>query len=78
MHPYPTVWKPSSSRYTSNPARSKYSVTTFDPGARLDLTQGLRRIPSSTAFFARRPAPIITCGFEVFVQDVIAAITTEP
>src|SRR6266516_1543934 len=78
VHPYPTVWKPSSSRYLSRPACAKYSVTTFDPGAKLDLTQGLRRMPSSTAFFARRPAPIITWGFDVFVQEVIAAMTTEP
>jgi hypothetical protein len=43
-----------------------------------DLTQGLRSRPRSTAFFASRAAPSITCGFEVFVQLVIAAITTEP
>src|SRR5258705_9723580 len=30
------------------------------------------------AFFARRPAAIITEGFDVFVQLVIAATTTEP
>ena len=30
------------------------------------------------AFFAKRPAPIITLGLEVFVQDVIAAITISP
>src|SRR5205823_6556242 len=34
--------------------------------------------PASTAFFASRPAPIITLGFEVLVQEVMAAITTEP
>ena len=34
--------------------------------------------PRSTAFFATRPAPIITLGFDVFVQLVIAATTTEP
>ncbi|CAB4755744.1 unannotated protein [freshwater metagenome] len=42
------------------------------------LTQGLLRSPFSTAFFARSAAPIITLGFEVFVQDVIDAITTAP
>jgi hypothetical protein len=31
-----------------------------------------------TAFYARIPAASITSGFEVFVQDVMAAITTEP
>ena len=34
--------------------------------------------PRSTAFLASRPAAIITLGFDVFVQLVIAAITTEP
>ena len=34
--------------------------------------------PLSTAFLAKRPAPNITEGFEVLVQLVIAAITTEP
>ena len=42
------------------------------------MTHGLRVRPFSTAFFATRPAPIITLGFDVFVQLVIAAITTEP
>src|SRR4029077_9700050 len=51
---------------------------TFEPGAREDLTQGRRSSPRSTAFCARSPAAIITEGLEVFVQDVIAAITTEP
>ena len=34
--------------------------------------------PRSTAFRASRPAPTITDGFDVFVQLVIAAITTSP
>ena len=34
--------------------------------------------PLSTAFLARRPAPNITDGLEVFVQLVIADMTTEP
>ena len=34
--------------------------------------------PSSQAFFATKAAPSITLGFEVFVQLVIAAITTSP
>ena len=42
------------------------------------LTQGMRSSPASTAFFASSPAPSITDGFDVFVQLVIAAITTEP
>ena len=53
-------------------------MTTFEPGARLLFTHGLRVSPRSTAFFATRPAPIITLGFDVFVQLVIAAMTTAP
>ena len=53
-------------------------MTTFEPGASDDFTHGLRFSPFSTAFFASRPAPIITDGFDVFVHEVIAAITTEP
>src|SRR4051812_29269400 len=62
----------------SRPDFLRYSVTTFDPGARLVFTHGFRVSPRSNAFFATRPAPIITLGFEVFVQLVMAAITTEP
>ena len=51
-------------------------MTTVEPGASEVLTQGLRFSPRSTAFFATSPAPIITLGFEVLVQEVIAAITT--
>src|SRR5699024_1443818 len=32
----------------------------------------------SIAFFATNPAPNITYGFDVFVQDVIAAIAKSP
>ncbi len=53
-------------------------MTTFEPGARLVLTHGLVVRPRSTAFFASRPAATITDGFDVLVQLVIAAITTEP
>src|ERR1051326_2754967 len=49
-----------------------------DPGAKLVLTHGLTVRPRSTAFLARMPAAIMTDGFEVFVQLVIAAITTAP
>lgn len=34
--------------------------------------------PALTAFLANMPAPSMTLGFEVFVHDVIAAITTLP
>ena len=53
-------------------------MTTFDPGARLVLTHGFTFSPRSTAFFASKPAPSMSEGFEVLVQLVIAAITTAP
>ena len=53
-------------------------MTTVEPGASEVFTQGLTSRPRSTAFLASRPAPIITDGFDVFVQLVIAAITTRP
>ena len=53
-------------------------MTTFEPGASVVLTHGLRCSPFSTAFLASRAAPIITEGLEVLVHDVIAAITTAP
>src|SRR5882672_360516 len=56
----------------------RYSVTTFDPGARELLTHGSVERPFSTAFFASRPAATRTDGFEVLVQLVIAAMTTLP
>ena len=53
-------------------------MTTVEPGASEVFTQGLLSRPRSTAFFASSPAPTITVGFDVFVQLVIAAITTRP
>src|SRR3954454_581583 len=53
-------------------------MTTFDPGANDVFTHGLTSSPRSTAFFASNPAASITYGFEVFVHDVIAAMTTWP
>ena len=50
----------------------------MEPGASEVFTHGFTSSPRSTAFFASSPAPIITEGFEVFVQLVIAAITTRP
>ena len=44
----------------------------------LVLTHGLVLSPLATAFCARRPAASITLGLLVFVQLVIAAITTAP
>ena len=53
-------------------------MTTLDPGASVVFTHGLRARPRSTALLASSAAPIITCGFDVLVQDVIDAITTAP
>ena len=53
-------------------------MTTREPGASDVFTQGLHCKPASTAFFANRPAAIMTDGFEVLVQLVIAEITIEP
>src|SRR5271168_525479 len=78
VHPYPTRLKPSASRGAVRPARSRYSVTTFEPGASEVLTHGCERRPRASALRARMPAPIITDGLDVFVQLVIAAITTWP
>ena len=49
-----------------------------DPGASDALTHGCVFSPRSTAFFATSPAASITDGLLVFVQLVIAAITTDP
>lgn len=56
----------------------RYLSTTPEPGDRLVLIYGRTASPASTAFFASNPDPSITVGFEVFVHDVIAAITIEP
>ena len=53
-------------------------MTTWDPGAREVFTQGFVINPRSQAFFASKPAPISTLGFDVFVHEVIAAIKIEP
>src|SRR5258707_7186807 len=60
------------------PGVARYVVTAFEPGVSDVLTRGETLKPRATAFRARRPAPTITVGFEVFVHDVIAAIATEP
>src|SRR5437764_3331260 len=53
-------------------------MTTREPGAREVLTHGLVFSPRSTAFFASSPAAIMTDGLDVFVQLVMAAMTTSP
>src|SRR6476661_11117432 len=49
-----------------------------EPGARDVLMCGWTDRPASTAFFASRPAASITPGLDVFVQLVMAAISTSP
>src|ERR1700684_2620455 len=78
VQPKPTRLKPSLSRSVWRPAFLKYSSTTCEPGASDVLTHGFTLNPFSTAFLASKPAAIITLGFEVLVQEVIAAITTSP
>src|SRR6185295_9458355 len=78
VHPYPTRKKPNCSRWRIRPELTRYSVTALEPGARLVFTQGLRVRPRSAAFLATRPAASMTLGLEVFVQLVMAAMTTEP
>src|SRR5437764_4837722 len=68
VQPYPTSPKPSSSRGSVRPARSRYSVTTLEPGASDVFTHGLERSPRVTALRARIPAPIIPDGFDGLVQ----------
>src|SRR5919109_349011 len=53
-------------------------MTTLEPGASVVFTHGLRFSPASTAFLASSAAATITDGLEVLVQEVMAAITTEP
>ena len=53
-------------------------MTTIDPGARLVFTHGFGFSPRARAFRASRPAAIITLGFDVLVQLVMAATTTAP
>ena len=65
-------------KFLESSGRVKAEATTFDPGAREVFTQDLGLIPKSKAFFAIKPAPTITLGFEVLVQLVIAAMTTDP
>src|SRR5260370_5555169 len=78
VQPYPTRLNPSFSRYGVNPALFRYSVTTFDPGARLVLTHGRLDTPRSTAFFASTPAPIIPLGLDGLQQLVLAPLSTAP
>lgn len=50
----------------------------MDPGDKEVLMYGATCRPSRTAFLAKIPAPNITDGFDVFVDEAMAAMTTEP
>lgn len=77
MQPYPAILNPIFSRYGRRPDASRYFVTTPDPGERDVFTYGWTFNPNSTAFLATNPAASMTLGLLVFVQDVMAAITTD-
>src|SRR5262245_41086181 len=78
VQPNPTRLKPRPSRSFCRPDFSRYSATTCEPGASDVFTQGFTVRPFLSALRANSPAPIITLGFDVLVQEVIAAITTSP
>src|SRR3954468_12346764 len=78
VQPKPTRLKPILSRSSCKPELARYSATTCEPGASEVFTHGLVLRPLATALRASRPAAISTLGFEVLVQEVMAAITTSP
>src|SRR5436305_8590959 len=78
VQPNPTRLKPTLSRSSCSPELERYSATTWLPGANEVLTHGFAFRPLAAALRASRPAPISTLGFDVLVQEVIAAITTSP
>lgn len=53
-------------------------MTTVEPNYKLVLIYGFGFNPLSAALLASKPAAIIASWLEVFVQEVIAANTTEP
>src|SRR5262245_10968198 len=78
VQPNPTRLNPSLSSSFCRPDLSRYSATTWLPGASEVLTHGFGFKPFAAAFLASSPAATITFGFDVLVQEVIAAITTSP
>src|SRR5262245_11070564 len=53
-------------------------MTTLDPGASVVFTHGLAVRPRSTALRASSAAPIMTCGLDVLVHDVMEAMRGAP
>src|SRR5271156_5565658 len=78
VQPKPTRLKPSLSSDFCSPDAARYSATTWLPGASEVLTHGFTPMPLAAALRASSPAAISTLGFDVLVQEVIAAITTSP
>src|SRR3954469_8242940 len=78
VQPKPTRLKPTLSRSACRPELARYSATTCEPGASEVFTHGFALRPLAAALRARRPAAINTDGFDVLVQEVMAAITTSP
>ena len=78
VQPKPTRLKPIWSSSFCRPDFSRYSATTWLPGASEVLTHGFCFRPGGWRCGRAGPAPISTEGFEVLVQDVMAAITTSP
>ena len=74
----PTMPKPSCSNSLSKSASSRYSCTALEPGAREDLTHGLRVSPRALALRASNAAAMTLRGLLVLVQLVIAAMITAP
>ncbi len=72
------MWNPSRSRCSSRPARRRKAAAAREPGANEVLTHGGTRRPRSTARRATSPAATSSAGFDVFVQEVMEAITIAP
>src|SRR5437762_5016494 len=78
VQPNATRLKPIASRSFCRPDLARYSPTTCEPGASEVFTHGFEVKPAFAALRASNPAPIITLGLDVLVQEVMAAITTSP
>src|SRR4051812_29830330 len=78
VQPKPTRLKPSLSSSFCRPDLSRYSAPTWRRGGRVFFPKGWGWRLLAAAFLESGPAATITFGFDVLVQDVIAAITTSP
>ena len=79
VHPYPTRWNPSASRYGRSPASFEIILHDLGSGREGRLHPGFHsRDLLLTAFLATNPAASRPSGFDVLVHEVIAAMTTEP